>query len=97
MKSVKQVSQQASRFYQKDHKQTDGQTGDRTHNCITVVLYNRNGFLPDAIEDEEELDEDAAEGQDAPHDDAGDRLGEERLFWDLSGDLVGSNRLLNGL
>lgn len=33
--------------------------------------------IPNAIEDEEELDEDAAKGQDATHDDAWHRFGEE--------------------
>ena len=53
--------------------------------------------VPNAVEDEEELDEDAAEGQDTPHDNARDGLGEERLLWDLPGNLIGSDGLLDGL
>jgi hypothetical protein len=40
-------------------------------------------FLSDAVEDEEELDEDAAEGQDVPHDNAVHRCGDEGMFMDV--------------
>ena len=53
--------------------------------------------LPDAIEDEEELDEDAAEGKDASHDDTGQWTCVERLLGDLTRDLVGAHGVLNGL
>lgn len=53
--------------------------------------------LPNAVEDEEELDEDAAEGQDAAHDDARHRFGEEWLLRNLAWDLVCSHRWLNAL
>jgi len=36
-----------------------------------TTVYNK---LPDRVEDEEELDEDATEGKDAAHDDTGNRL-----------------------
>ena len=51
---------------------------------------------PDAVKDEKELDEDASEGQNPAHDDAGDGLGVDRLVGDLPGDLVGADRLLDG-
>ena len=51
---------------------------------------------PDAVKDEEELDEDASEGQDTAHDDTGDGLGVDGLVGDLPGDLVGPDRLLDG-
>ena len=61
------------------------------------LIWEARWLLPDAVEDEEELDEDAAEGQDAAHDDAGDGLGEERLLRDLTGDLIGPDWLLDRL
>ena len=44
---------------------------------------------PDAVEDEEKLNEDAAEGEDAAHDDAGDGLGVDGLVRNLPRYLVG--------
>jgi hypothetical protein len=35
--------------------------------------------LPDRVEDEEELDEDATEGKDAAHDDTGNRLEKTKI------------------
>lgn len=52
---------------------------------------------PERVQDEEQLDEDAAEGQDAAHDDAGHGLGVDRLVRDLARDLVGADRVLEGL
>ena len=52
---------------------------------------------PDAVEDEEELDEDAAKGQHATHDDARQGAGVQRLVWDLAWDLVCAHWMLNGL
>ncbi len=43
---------------------------------------------PDGVEDEEELYEDASEGEDSPHDDPRTRLGVHALVRDLTGDLV---------
>lgn len=53
--------------------------------------------LPYAVEDEEELDEDAAKGQDAAHDNARHGFGEEGLLRNLSWDLVCSHRWLDAL
>lgn len=50
---------------------------------------------PYAVKDEEELDEDAAEGQDAAHDDAWQGSGKEGLLGNLPRDLVCSHRWLN--
>ena len=44
---------------------------------------------PDAVEDEEKLNEDAAEWEDAAHDDAGDGLGVDGLVRNLPRYLVG--------
>lgn len=49
---------------------------------------------PDGVQDEEELDEDAAEGQDAAHDDARQRLRVYALLGDLPWDLVGADGVL---
>lgn len=53
--------------------------------------------VPDAVENEEELDENAAEGQDATHDDAWNRFGKKGLRWDLPWDLVCSHWHFNHL
>jgi len=50
---------------------------------------------PDWVEYKEELDENAAEGQDSAHDDARDRLGVHALVRDLSGNLICPHRLLD--
>lgn len=52
---------------------------------------------PQGVEDEEELDEDAAEGEHSAHDDAGDGHSVHGLVWDLAGDLVGADRMLQTL
>ena len=52
---------------------------------------------PDTVEDEEELDEDAAEWKHSPHDDPREGAGVERLLRDLAGDLVGPHGMLYGL
>ncbi len=53
---------------------------------------------PQAVQDEEELNEYAAEGQDATHDNAGQRAGVQVLGGYLTRDLVGAHRMLhNGL
>ncbi len=52
---------------------------------------------PDAVEDEEQLDEDAAERQDAAHEGAGEWVGQPVLVGDLTGDLIGPHRLLDSL
>ena len=50
---------------------------------------------PDAVQHKEELDEDAAEGEHAAHDDPWDRLGVDRLVGNLPRNLVCPHRLLN--
>lgn len=52
---------------------------------------------PNRIEDKEELNEDAAERQNAAHHDARNGLGVDRLIGDLPGNLVGSHGMLKGL
>ena len=52
---------------------------------------------PDGVEDEEELDEDAAEGQDSAHDDARRRSRVQRLVGHLARDLIGPHRVLERL
>lgn len=52
---------------------------------------------PDAVEDEEELDEDAAEGKDPSHERGRDTVGQPGLVRDLSGNLVGTHWLLHDL
>ena len=70
----------------------------RAHTHTHSIAYApRLIILPDAVEDEEELDEDAAERQDSTHDDAREWLCVERLLWDLSRDLIGPHWMLNGL
>lgn len=53
------------------------------------ILYH---IIPDWIQDEEHLDEDAAEGQHASHKDSRHSLRVERLLWDLPRNLVGAHR-----
>jgi len=50
---------------------------------------------PDAVQDEEELDKNAAKWEHSTHDDAGDRLGINALVRNLPGDLVGPHGLLD--
>ena len=54
-------------------------------------------IVPDAVENEEELYEDTSERQDTPHDDARQGFGVDGLVGDLTGDLIGPHRVLNGL
>ena len=50
---------------------------------------------PDAVQDEKQLNEDASEGQDAAHDDARQRTRVDRLFGDLTRDLVCPHGMLD--
>jgi len=59
----------------------------------SIHVINLTG--PNTVEDEEQLDEDASEGEDPAHDDARDGLGVDGLVRDLPGDLVGAHRLLH--
>lgn len=52
---------------------------------------------PDRVHDEEELNEDAAERQNAAHYDAGDRLRVDRLLRNLARDLVRAHWVFEGL
>ncbi len=65
---------------------------DEEEEPVHVVDLRR----PDGVEDEEELDEDAAEGQHAAHDDAGDGLRVHALVGDLARDLVRPHWVLQG-
>lgn len=54
------------------------------------------GAGPNGTHDEVELNEDAAEGQNASHYNTGDGLGVHGLLWDLTRNLVGPHRVLYG-
>ena len=54
-------------------------------------------FSPDGVEDEEQLDEYAAKGQNSSHDDTRERLRVERLLRDLTRDLIGPHWMFNTL
>lgn len=53
--------------------------------------------LPDAVENEEELNKDAAKRKNPTHYYSWDWFSEERLFWNLPGDLICSHWLLESL
>lgn len=53
--------------------------------------------VPDAVKNEEELNEDTAKRQDATHDDAWHWFGEERLLRNLPWNLICSHWVLNHL
>lgn len=65
--------------------------------CLTIRKNSIHLCVPYAIENEEELNEDAPKGQDPTHYDPGDRFCEERLLRNLTRDLVCSHWLLNCL
>lgn len=52
---------------------------------------------PDAVEDEEQLNEDASEGQDATHHDPWEGFGVKRLLWNLTRDLIGAYGMFDAL
>lgn len=72
---------------------------DRVNIILTAKSVSQDIILivPNAVEDEEKLDEDAAKGQNSTHYNTRDGLGKERLLRDLTRDLVGSHWLLNCL
>lgn len=84
-----EIAQQDGRFRAGDDQNQEHQKQKAEH---VVHLAG-----PERVQDEEQLDEDATEWQDAAHDDAGDRLGVDRLVRDLAWDLVGTNRVLQRL
>lgn len=69
----------------------------QNRNCRPIWTDSIPVFLPDAVENEEKLDEDATKGQYPTHYYTRNRLCEEWLFRDLTGDLVCSHWLLNCL
>jgi len=52
---------------------------------------------PQRTQDKEQLNENAAEGQNATHNDARNRLSVDRLIGNLTGNLVGTHWVLQGL
>lgn len=63
----------------------------------TIRSSNIPVVLPDAVQNEEELDKDAAKRKNATHHNSRYRFSEERLLWNLPGNLICSHWLLNGL
>lgn len=56
-----------------------------------------NQHLPNTVEDEEQLNEDAAKGQDASHEGGGDGVRQPILLRNLTRNLIGVYRLLDWL
>ena len=81
------VAQQDGRLRARD----DEDQVDEEQEAVHVVDVRG----PDRVQDEKELDENAAKGEDSAHDDAGDGLRVEALVRDLAGNLVGAHRLLD--
>ena len=54
-------------------------------------------YVPETVEDEEELNEDAAKWQYASHEGGGDGMGQPALVGNLTGNLVCSHWLLRCL
>uniref|UniRef100_A0A182INA6 Tox-SGS domain-containing protein n=1 Tax=Anopheles atroparvus TaxID=41427 RepID=A0A182INA6_ANOAO len=84
-----EVAQQDRRLGAGDHEDEEYQEEKTEH----VVHLTR----PERVQDEEQLDEDAAEWQHTAHDDARDRLRVDRLVRYLTGDLIRSNWVFEGL
>lgn len=84
-----EVAEEHSGLGAGDHQNEEHQKQETEH----VIGLGR----PDGVQDEEQLDEDAAEGQDATHDDAWQGLCVYTLLGNLPGDLVGADRVLQGL
>lgn len=63
------------------HDQDDEDEEEKAEHVVGLMR-------PDAVQNEEKLDEDAAEGQDAAHHDAGQRPRVDRLFGDLTRNLI---------
>ena len=64
---------------------------DQEEKAVHVI----NLAAPDAIQDEEELNEDTSKGEDASHDDPRNGLSVDGLVGDLTWDLVRPHRLLD--
>lgn len=71
------------------HHQNDEDQEQETKHVVRLIG-------PDAIKDEEELDEDTTKGKDSSHHHSWNRLRIYGLFWNLTGDLVGPNRMFEG-
>ena len=67
-----EVAEQDGRLWAGDDEDEEDEEEESVH-----VVDLR---APDAVQDEEQLDEDAAEGEDAAHYDAGDGL-KKRIIW----------------
>ena len=70
------------------HDQNDKDEEEEAEHVIGLMR-------PDAVQDEEELDEDAAERQNSTHDDAGNRTRVDGLFGDLTRNLIRPNRMFD--
>ena len=55
------------------------------------------GQLPDTVQDEEQLDEDTAEGENTTHENAGDGFRVEGLFGHSTRNLIRANRIFRHL
>lgn len=83
-----EIAQKDSCLRARDHQNDKHQKQKAEH----VVHLAR----PDRVQDEEQLNENTAEGQDPAHDDARNWLSVDRLVWYLTRDLIGSNWMLQG-
>lgn len=81
-----EVTEQHSGLRARHHQDEEYQEQEAKH----VVSLRR----PNGVEDEEELDEDAAKGQYSTHDDAREGPGVYTLLGDLPGNLVCSHWIL---
>lgn len=84
-----EIAQQNGRFCTSDHQNYKHQEQKAEH----VIQLRR----PDRIQDEEQLDEDAAEGQNSSHYYPGNRLCVNRLFGNQSRYLICSHWVLQSL
>lgn len=68
-------------------------------NCISIYTEedSKSFNVPQAVQDEEQLNEDAAKWKDASHEGGGDGMRQPALVRNLSWDLVGSDWLFRSL
>lgn len=78
-----EIAEKDRRLWTRDHQDEEHKEQETKH---VVGLWG-----PDGIEDEEELDEDAAKWKDTTHYDAWEWLCVYTLLRDLPGDLVGAH------
>lgn len=81
---------------ERDHT-NHGKEPNLNMHCRPIWTDSIPVVLPNAVEDEEKLDKDAAKGQNSTHYNARNRFCKERLLWNLTGDLVCPHWLLNRL